>query len=179
MRELHREPFMAAVSVRHVHARDHRLAGAYCKKAPLVLGSWVVEQVDHRFEPDSAEDADAGVAWSTAEVPDALVAEPLELAQRQLALRRPDLLQADQLRSLLRDPLKQTAADGGADAVHVQRDNAHERDDANGVSKARNGRWPDSLVTARSEARVAFTPLGGVSRAGAAGLEPHKRVARL
>src|SRR5215213_974482 len=94
MRQLHREPFGAAVSVRHVRVRDHRLAGAYCKKAPLALGRQVVEQVDHRFETDSAEDADAGVAWSAAEVPDALVAEPLELAPRQLALRRPDLLRS-------------------------------------------------------------------------------------
>src|SRR3954465_1215253 len=131
MRQLHREPFRAAVSVRHVRVRDHRLAETYCKKAPLVLGSRIVEQVDHRFEPDSAEDADAGVAWSAAEVPDALVAELLELAQRQLATRRPDLLQADQLRALLRDPPKQAAADGGTDAVHVQRDNLHERGDAN------------------------------------------------
>src|SRR4051794_35957950 len=104
MRQLHREPFRAAVSVRHVRVRDHRLAGAYGKEAPLVLRSRIVEPVDHRFEPDSAEDADAGVAWSATEVPGALVAELLDLAQRQLALRRPDLLQADQLRSLLRDP---------------------------------------------------------------------------
>src|SRR3954447_4188548 len=154
MRELHREPFMAAVSVRHVHVRDHRLAGAYCKKAPLVLGSWVVEQVDHRFEPDSAEDADAGVAWSAAEVPEALVAEPLELAQRQLALRRPDLLQADQLRSLLRDPLKQTAADGGADAVHVQRDNAHERGDTNSGRRPYGSSLSPSAVGGRARDRA-------------------------
>jgi len=130
MRELHRKPFRTAVSVRHVRARDHRLAGAYRQEAPLVLRSRVVERVGHRLESNPAEDADAGVAWSAAEVPDALVAELLELAQRQLGTRRPDLLQADEIRSPLRDPPDKAAADGGADAVHVQRDDVHERDDA-------------------------------------------------
>src|SRR4051794_29563705 len=155
MRQLHREPFRAAVSVRHVRVRDHRLAGPYCQEAPLVRGSRIVEQFDHRFEPNSAENADAGVAWPAAEVPDALVAELLQLAQRQLALRRRDLLQANELRSLLRDPAKQAAADGGADAVHVQRDNVHEHGDANSGRRPYGSSLSASAVGGRSWAGVA------------------------
>src|SRR4051794_15923529 len=130
MRELHREPFGAAVSVRQVRARDHRLAGAYGHEAPLLLRSGVVERVGHPLESSPAENADAGIAGTVAEVPDAFVAELLKLAQRQLATCRPDLLQTDEIRSPLRDPPDKAAADGGADAVDVQRDNVHEGDDA-------------------------------------------------
>src|SRR4051812_42109526 len=137
MRELDGNPFRPAVAVRDVAARDDCLAGADSQEAPLVLNGRVVEWLDHRLESNAAEDADARVAGTAAEVPDALVPELLEVAQRQLAARRPDLLQADDIRLPLCDPPDQAATDGGPDAVHVQRDNVHGRDDASSVRAPR------------------------------------------
>src|SRR5438105_15704062 len=104
MRELHREPFRPCVSVRHIRARHHGSADAYSQEAPLMLGSRVVKRLDHPLESNPAQNSDTRVARAAAEIPDAFVAKLLEVAQWQLALCRPDLLQADQVRSLLRDP---------------------------------------------------------------------------
>src|SRR4051812_10428611 len=148
MPELDGKPIWPAVSVRDVGARDDGLPGADGQEAPLVLGRRVDERLGHRLERNPAEDADARVAGAAAEVPDSLVAECLELAQRQLAARRPDLLQADHIRLPLCDPPDKAATDGGPDAIHVQRDNVHGRDDASSVrERRRRGRvwrpaWP-------------------------------------
>src|ERR1044072_1677457 len=104
MRELHRESFWAGVSVRHVRVRDHRLADAYGQEAPLTLGRRIVDRLGHRLRTSPAEEAGTGGARPRTESPAPFVAELPQPAHRQLATCRPDLLQADEIRSCRRDP---------------------------------------------------------------------------